>query len=69
MTENGHTVWSSCLWFADQIRSFNVVANIGAPLDHSEEDGREYTHGTDTSDFHEEEIQECPITGATAQGP
>ena len=69
MTENGHSVWSSCLWFADQIRSFNVVANIGAPLDHGEEDGRVYTNGIDTSDFHEEEIQECPITGATAQGP
>ncbi|KAJ3477346.1 hypothetical protein NLI96_g10525 [Meripilus lineatus] len=56
-SENGGSVWSSCLRFADQIRSFDVVANIGAPLDNGEEAEREYSGDIGTSEFHEDGFQ------------
>lgn len=64
MTENGHSVWSSCLRFADQIRSFNIVVNIG----HGGEAAREYSSDSEMPDPHEEEIQGYPIAKGIAQG-
>ncbi|KAJ3487551.1 hypothetical protein NLI96_g3439 [Meripilus lineatus] len=64
-TEDGRSVWRSCLRFADQIKSFNIVANIGAPLDHGEEAETEYPGDIGISELDED--QEHPAEVGTTQ--
>ncbi|KAJ3477344.1 hypothetical protein NLI96_g10522 [Meripilus lineatus] len=64
---SGHSVWSSTLRFADQIRSFDVVANIGAPLDHGEEVEREHSSDVGIGEFHGDSILEYPVAIETTQ--
>ncbi|KAJ3482760.1 hypothetical protein NLI96_g6762 [Meripilus lineatus] len=69
-TDDGHSVWSSCLRFADQIKSFNLVANMGAPLDYGEEAERENSGDIDVSELRVDKgdpIREDPVEVGTTQ--
>ena len=66
ISENGHSVLSSCIRFASQIRSFDVIANIGEPLDNGEEVEREHLGDIGISEFHEG-IQEHLVEAGTTR--
>lgn len=66
-TEEGNSVWSSCLRFADQIKSFNLVANAGASLDYGEEAERGYSGDIDISEHDEGDTRGDPVEVGTPQ--